>query len=58
VTKTWDQLTATQKIDDLRNDVVRIFIALREMAAEQDRLGSAVSEAIKRLDLMETANRS
>jgi hypothetical protein len=48
--KVWDELTDSEKIAELRNDVVRLFTALREMASEQDRLRSEVSEAIKRLD--------
>jgi hypothetical protein len=33
--KTWEQFSQAEKIEDLRNDVVRIFTALREMALEQ-----------------------
>lgn len=46
----WEQLTPAEKVDDLRSDVIRLFVALREMASEQDRLRSQVSEAIRRLN--------
>ena len=48
--KTWEQLSHAEKIEDLRADVARIFLALREMASEQDHLRGQVFEAIKRLD--------
>jgi hypothetical protein len=46
----WNDLNSAEKIEDLRSDVVRLFVALREMAAEQDRLRAAVSEATERPD--------
>jgi hypothetical protein len=56
--QTWDELTEAEKIADLRSDVKRIFTVLREMAEEQDRLTDQVSEAIKRLDSIETKKAS
>lgn len=54
VQRTWEQLTPAERVEDLRRDVVRLFTALREMASEQDRLRSQVSEAIARLDSIES----
>jgi hypothetical protein len=54
VAKTWKHLTQAEKIEDLRNDVLRLFTALREIASEQDRLRVAVSEATTRLDSIQS----
>lgn len=41
MSKTWDQLTQPEKIEDLRNDVTRIFKILTELrdAIAQDQSG-------------------
>ena len=48
--KTWEQMTEAEKVEDLRNDVVRIFSALREIASDVGDLRTMVSEVAKKLD--------
>jgi hypothetical protein len=52
--KTWDQLEPEEKIEELRNDVVCLFKALREFSSDVDHLRSKVSEAIANLDSLRT----
>jgi ribosomal protein L29 len=51
--RTWPQLTQSEKIEDLKRDVVRIFKVLREnqdaIASDQQRLQSQIDELRKRL---------
>ena len=48
--KTWEKMTETEKTEDLRKDVVRIFSALREIASDVGDLRTMVSEVAKKLD--------
>ena len=41
--KTWEKMTETEKTEDLRKDVVRIFSALREIASDVGDLRTMVS---------------
>ena len=52
--KTWEQMTEAEKVEDLRNDVVRIFSALREIASDVGDLRTMVSEVAKKLDSSST----
>ncbi len=52
--KTWEQMTEAEKVEDLRNDVVRIFSALREIASDVGDLRTMVSEVAKKLDSLLT----
>jgi predicted nucleic acid-binding Zn-ribbon protein len=42
--KTWEQLTQPEKVEDLRQDVKRIFDALRSLSSDLDRLQNRLSE--------------
>jgi hypothetical protein len=52
--KTWEKMTETEKTEDLRKDVVRIFSALREIASDVGDLRTMVSEVAKKLDSLLT----
>ena len=52
--KTWVKMTETEKTEDLRKDVVRIFSALREIASDVGDLRTMVSEVAKKLDSLLT----
>lgn len=52
--KTWEKMTETEKTEDLRKDVVRIFSALREIASDVGDLRTMVSEVAKKLDSLST----
>jgi len=48
--KTCQEMTEAEKIEDLRNNVARIFSALREIASDVGDLRTMVSEVAKKLD--------
>ncbi len=52
--KTWEKMTETEKTEDLRKDVVRIFSALREIASDVGDVRTMVSEVAKKLDSLST----
>ena len=52
--KTWEKMTETEKTEDLRKDVVRIFSALREIASDVGDVRTMVSEVAKKLDSLLT----
>jgi hypothetical protein len=52
--KTWDELTQSEKIEDLRRDVVRIFNALRQISADLELINRRVSEVADSLGSLRT----
>ena len=52
--KTCEKMTETEKTEDLRKDVVRIFSALREIASDVGDVRTMVSEVAKKLDFLFT----
>jgi hypothetical protein len=46
--RTWEQLTQAEKIEDLRQDVKRIFDALRSLSSDVDLLSHLVSEVAEK----------
>ena len=52
--KTWEKMTETEKTEDLRKDVVRIFSALREIASDVGDVRTMVSEVAKKLNSLLT----
>ena len=59
--KTWEAFTETEKIENLRRDVVRIFRILREfqdaIASDQSGFGSRISDLERRLARVEKGKR-
>ena len=51
--KTWDKLKPEEKIEDLRSDVLRIFIALQNLSSDLGHLQTRVSEVSKKLDSLD-----
>jgi hypothetical protein len=47
--KTWEQLTPEEKIDDLRNDVVKLFEEARAARRERQVLGESIGRVDAKL---------
>jgi hypothetical protein len=56
--KTWEELTQSEKIEDLRKDIVRVFSALTSIASDVEALRGKVSEVAKNLDSLSKSTKT